>query len=60
MHISAYLYVRFFYTAVGGVSQAFSVRNEAGGTNRLAKYENWMTINGHVLLSAGDNDCVHT
>lgn len=33
---------------VGDVSQAFSVRNEPGGTNRLAKYEKWMTINGRV------------
>lgn len=46
--------------AVGDVSQTFSVRNEQGGTNRLAKYENWMTINGYVLLSAEDNDCVCT
>lgn len=63
MHISAYPYIPFFSflcVAVGGVSQAFSVRNEPGGTNRLAKYENWVTINGHVLLSAGDNDCVCT
>lgn len=42
----------------GDVSQAFSVRDEHGGTNRLAKYENWMTINGYVLLSAEDNDSV--
>lgn len=33
---------------VGDVSQAFSVRNEPGGANRLAKYEKWMTINGRV------------
>ncbi len=26
----------------------------------LEKYENWMTINGYVLLSAEDNDCVCT
>lgn len=50
----------FFSMAVGDVSQVFSVRNEQGGTNRLAKYENWMTINGHVLLSAEDNHCVRT
>ena len=50
----------FFHVAVGDVSQAFSVRNEQGGTNRLAKYENWITINGYVLLSAEDNDCVRT
>lgn len=46
--------------AVGDVSQEFSVRNEPSGTNRLAKYENWMTINGNVLLSAEDNDCLRT
>ena len=38
------------FMAVGDVSQAFSVRNEQGDTNRLAKYENWMTINGCVLI----------
>lgn len=60
-YISAYLYIPpFFSMAVGDVSQAFSVRNEQGGTNRLAKYENWITINGYVLLSAEDNDCVRT
>lgn len=48
MHISAYLYVCCPPLAV--VSQVFSVRNEPGGTNRLAKYENWMTINGYVLF----------
>lgn len=44
----------------GDVSQAFSMRNEQGGANTLADDENWMTINDHVLLSAGDNDCVCT
>lgn len=67
MHISAYLYVPprfsiffFFLVIVDDVSQAFSVRNELDGTNRLARYENWMTISGYVLLSAEDNDCVCT
>lgn len=45
-----------FLVAVGEVSQVFSVRNEQGGTNRLAKYEHWMTINDYVLLSAEDED----
>ena len=58
MHMSAYTLIPFSM-AVGDVSQAFSVRNEQGGTNRLAKYENWMTINGEVLLRPRDNDCMH-
>lgn len=49
MHISAYLYV-WPPSSLAVVSQAFSVRNEPGGTDRLAKYENWMTINGYVLF----------
>lgn len=59
LHIFTFVVVPTpFFMAVGDVSQAFSVRNELGGANRLAKYENWMTINGYVLLSAEDNDCV--
>lgn len=50
LYVCMSLYFPFFppFAAVGVVSQAVSVRNERGGTNRLANYENWTTINAYV------------
>lgn len=45
VHTSAYAYV-LLSAAVGVVSEEFSVRDEQRDTNKLAKYENWMTTNG--------------
>lgn len=50
LHISAYLYAALCIPTAAAASQAVSVRNEPPGTNRLAKYENWITIKGNVLL----------